>query len=549
MLGPSGDPLMPVLLSKASANGVELVSGDEPLQTRTYPSLADGHAVGRPISFVTVHFSGDLAHNLAMSECVRDPRNQLVVVENRHNLAHDSLAAALELGISQARHELIACVHEDVLLLPGWQAAAERALAALERHDPQWAFAGAAGWSADGAIHGHYSDPHRYVDNLRDKPFVEVDRIDEQLILFRRRQRVPLDIVLPSIHNIGRDLARAAHACGRRIYAVNAPTVHKFADANGNRIMCRTDSPKILARQTLTYRADRACSDLYYRRKWSLPGDAETAQEGGIEQGRLDSPIVLLAKGGGGSRLLSILAEDSRVFLGRRINASGDSLDLVQATYAIVLAKHRYRDARLLPAFMHALRRGAESLVADGDDGLWGYKLPESLLALDEIVQVFPSARFVHMVRDPLDTCLRRTHMTARYDNQVGQASLLAAYRALGRDPRSIADDSPALHMALTTLHQVGTTLDWTRRLPPDRVLEIRFEDVLGDPGGALQRLRAWLHPTPTNPQGPTTPRILAAVDHKRAANPGTSYPADIRQVVAELLAPLRRRLGYLPAG
>lgn len=518
---------------------------DESPPQRTYPSLAGRHAATRPISFVTVHFSGDLAHNLLLSECVRDPANQLVVVDNRHNLVHDTLGAALEFGIGQARHDLVVLVHEDVFLQPGWQPATERALAALERHDPDWAFAGAAGWRADGTMRGHWSDPHGYFDRLDGAAFAEVEHVDEHLILLSRRRRIVLDAALPSIHNIGSDLARQARARRRRIYVVDAPTIHKFADAAGKRIQGKEQSAKIAARTSLAYLADRACSDLYLRRKWSRPRPA-AATGGPAHDPRLASPVILLAKGGGGSRLLSVLAGDAGVFLGKT-NGSGDSLDMVGATYGAVLSKYRYPSAGLSPAFVDALRRDAGSLLAGATQGGWGYKLPESMLVLDEIDRAFPDARFVHMVRDPLDTCLRRTHMTARYDNQVGQACLLAAYRHAGRDLQGVSDDPPAVRMAVTTLHQVGTALDWTRRLPAQRLLEIRFEDTLRDPAGVLGRLRHWLEAGGARAAGPSRePRILSAIDPGRAAHPAEAHPPEVAAAVAGLLAPLRRRLQYL---
>jgi len=506
------------------------------------------HLATRSISFVTVHFSDDLAHNLLLSECVRDPANQLVVVDNRHNLVHDTLGTALEAGIRQARHPLVALVHEDVFLQPGWQPALERSLAALERHDPEWALAGAAGWLADGTMRGHWSDPHGYFDRLGGAPFAEVDRIDEQLILMRRRRRVRLDAALPSIHNIGRDLARQARVDGRKTYVLDAPTVHKFADASGNRIQRKTESPKIAARRSLTYLADRSCSDRYFAGKWT-PGstEADGAPERDQAPERLASPVVLLAKGGGGSRLLSILARDAGMYLGRT-NLSGDSLDMVHATYGAVLSRYRYLASGLLPGFVQELRNGAVSLLAGTTRGTWGYKLPESLLVLDEIGRAFPRARFVHLIRDPLGTCLRRTHMTARYDNQVGQASLLAAYRWMGYAPHLAASDPDAVRMAVTTLHQVGAALDWTRTLPPHRLLELRFEDVLADPAAALERLQAWLGADASMPQAPGTagvPGILSAVDLGRAARPGVVHAPGIARDVASMLAPLRQRLGY----
>ncbi len=508
---------------------------------RTYPCLDEKHAATRAVSFVTVHFSGDLAHNLMVSECVRDPRNQLIVIDNRSNLRHATLGAAFEHGIAQARHDLIALVHEDVLLLPGWQPAAERALAALEAHDPHWAFAAVAGWLADDSPRGHWSDPHGYFDHLQAEAFAEVDRFDEQMILFRRQDRISLDTALPSIHNIGRDLVRSARAQGRRSYVINAPTVHKFADADGHRIRHRSESPKIMDRTSLTYLADLKCSDVYLERKWSFDSGASAALP---PSDRMSSPIVLLGRGGGGSRLLSVLARDAGVFLGEELNPSGDAMPLVAATYGLLLARYRYPFAGLRSLFVDELRRSAEALLAGSDAQMWGYKLPETLLILDEVAEAFPSARFVHLVRDPLDTCLRRTHMTARCDNQIGQAALLAAYRAHGKTVEDVLRDPPALHMAYTTLHQLDGALTWTQRLPAERILQIRFEDLLENPQVPLQRLRCWLHADAMPIE--REPAICAAVDRGRARNPGVVFPEELQEEVARVLAPLRRRLGYL---
>ena len=221
---------------------------------------------------------------------------------------------------------------------------------------------------------------------------------------------------------------------------------------------------------------------------------------------------------------------------------------MIAATYGSLLARYRYPFAGLREVFVDELRRSAETLLAGSDAQIWGYKLPETLLILDDVADAFPSARFVHLVRDPLDTCLRRTHMTARYDNQIGQAALLAAYRAHGRTVEDMLRDPPALHMAYTTLHQLDYALDWTHRLPAERLLRIRFEDLLENPQAELERLRHWLRARRAEAMPvEREPDICAAIDHSRARNPGIVFPQELQEEVARVLAPLRRRLGYLP--
>jgi hypothetical protein len=511
---------------------------------RRLPSLPVAGPARRPLSLVVVHYCDDLAHNLLRSPCVADPLNQLVVVDNRGNVHFDTLSQAILAGLARARHELVAVVHEDVLLPAGWQQALEASLAELEAFDPDWALCGSVGWRADDSLAGHYSDPADYRQLFAGRRFEEVARIDEQFMLLRRSRPLPLDPALPSIHNLGRDLPLSARKSGRRTYVVDAPTIHKFADARGKLILCREDSPKIMARAGYAWRADHALSDDYFHRKWHAGPEPVPAPRA-AQPAALDRPLVLLARGGGGSRLLATLARDAGVFLGGERNVSGDSLELVLPIYKCVLNRyHRHRPWQCASAIEELRGAAARMLARAGTPACWGFKLPESLLVLDELLAAFPQARFLHMVRDPLATCLRRTHMTARLDNQIGHVALRAAYRHCGRPLAAVFDDAPAVHMALATRHQVEGTLDFLARLPEGRVHALRFEDVLADPHGALARASAWIgdagHATPT-----ADPALAREVDPARVARTALAFAPAIEAEVAGLLAGLRGRLGY----
>ncbi|MDQ3289547.1 MAG: sulfotransferase [Pseudomonadota bacterium] len=518
--------------------------------SRALPVLAPrgSRILQRPISFVTVHFSGDIQHNLLASECVATPINELIVVDNRENLFFSTLGAALLHGVEQAQHALVALVHEDVLLLPDWQHAFESALAALEQHDPDWALLGAAGWKSDGTMVGHWSDPRGYCQLMSGEPFAAVDRIDEHLMILRKSGPLDIDPNLPSIHNIGRDLPKSAALLGLGTYVIDAPTVHKFADAGGRLINGVEDSQKILSRTSLTYLADVACSNAYLRVKRSPNRAVRSCDR---VSGDDDAPIILLARGGGGSRLLSLLASDCGVHLGNEVSGSGDTMELVQQIYQAVLEEIRYRDPRLRDTFEVAWRDSIRAMrTRSGGASPWGFKLPELLLLAERLPRLFPAARFVHMVRDPLATCLRRTHMTARTDNHIGQASLIAAYRAAGLGPERILADSPAMHMGLTTRHQIGLVLDTLATLPSERYLELRMEDVLYSPGTAKTTFLSWLRngSAASHADAPLTvgTSLDQAIDLNRIAHPVVRYAPWIAAEVAGELASLRRRLGYL---
>ena len=101
----------------------------------------------RPLSFVVVAFSNELAHNILRSVCVNDPFNQLVLIDNTANLYYNNLSQAINAGLDRAHHELIVVVHEDVYLPPDWQICFESSLKAIEQRDPDWGVLGTNGWT------------------------------------------------------------------------------------------------------------------------------------------------------------------------------------------------------------------------------------------------------------------------------------------------------------------------------------------------------------------------------------------------------------------
>ena len=525
----------------------------EPTATRQYPEITPAQTPPtRPISFVVVRYSGDYEHNLLQSPCVHNPLNELITVDNEGNLFYRTLTEAMTAGMARARHRLVVVVHEDVVLLDGWQARLEEALAALEAHDPHWAVVGAVGWTAEHAIYGHWSDLNGYVNSFAgaEQPFHRVARLDEQLLVFDRHRPIRLDLDIPSFHHIGRDVALVARQQGLAAYVVDAPTIHKYADAEGTRLFVRKDSPKLEERKTLTYIADRACCNEYIIQKWpelyirdySPSLLALPAMDTALRR-VLDRPVVLLARGGGGSRLLSTLAQDLGLFLGNELGGAGDARELVlpiyQGIYERYSCKASWQRQRTIPR----LKAAAARMLVQGNPKAapWGFKLPESLLLLPEIGLAFPEARYIHMVRDPLATCLRRTHMTARLDNQIGRVTLPLAYDYAGRPRRHILDDSPAQHMAYTTIHQLDLVAQALDAIPESRRLLIRFEDVVERPAEHVEQVGRWLG-LPRRQQ-----TLEAVIDPDRIRRPKATYPPEVEEATARLLRACRMEYGYLP--
>jgi Sulfotransferase family len=254
-------------------------------------------------------------------------------------------------------------------------------------------------------------------------------------------------------------------------------------------------------------------------------------------------PVILLGRGGSGTRLLAQAALSAGVFLGNELNATHDSVEWVEALYDLAVealtvgvdsgsARDFYWRERLR-------RRAAEVLAANRSKPaiLWGWKLPETMLALPQVLRTFPGGRVVHIVRHPLTSSLRRTHMTSRLDNPVGRAVLPAAYRALNFDPNDIEHDEPYVHNAVTWAFQVRNVLDALRRTPPTKgCLQLRYEEVCADPTQAQKALAAFLGIAAS--QGPPP-----EIDHGRI---GTDVRTDGRaERIWAICGGLAAELGY----
>jgi hypothetical protein len=465
---------------------------------RDYPTFDQPQApLKRPISFVTVHFCNELKHNLMTSGAVSDDFNELIIVDNRQNLFFDTLGQAMLHGINQAKNDLIVVVHEDVVLRDGWQQQFERSLEALEQHDPNWGMLGVIGWINDQQKpgekfwKGHVSDPHSYRNNLDGALFHPVARLDEQLLVFHRSRMPEIDPNLPSIHYIGFDLYHQLSERNQQSYVIDAPTIHKFADNLGKPIHAPSESPKIADRQRLTYQADHALSEDYYLNKWNLPPRTATKLSPTPDQNdTLDSPIILLGRGGGGTRLVSSLTQDCELFIGNNLNRSGDCIDMVNALYRGVLTNQLSQVPWQKDAIIPEIRQASAQMLEQANwPDQWGFKLPESLLLLPELHAAFPNARYVHFRRDPISTILRRSHMTARLGNHLGRVTIRAAYDYFGIERAKALTVNDTTRMAITTAHQLALVKAHQAKIPTDRWLDLSFEDTITDPQAQLELL------------------------------------------------------------
>jgi hypothetical protein len=96
----------------------------------------------------------------------------------------------------------------------------------------------------------------------------------------------------------------------------------------------------------------------------------------------------------------------------------------------------------------------------------WADKSPDYALMLDYIDTLYPDAQLVHIVRNPRD-------VIDAWRRFYGVKSVHRAARAWVRYVR-------AAH-------------EFARHQPAERVMELRYEDLVGDPESTLRRLFDWL--------------------------------------------------------
>jgi sulfotransferase family protein len=256
-------------------------------------------------------------------------------------------------------------------------------------------------------------------------------------------------------------------------------------------------------------------------------------------------PVILLGRGGSGTRILSQFGVANGVFIGNEVSASGDSLEWVDTIYGLAIecatlgvTAGSPRDA----LWRDRLRRQAALVLARANrapDDLWGWKLPETMLALPLVLRAFARARIIHLVRHPLTSALRRTHMTSRLDNPIGRAVLPAAYRASGLDPAQIVRDDEYVHNAVTWNFQLRNVLDAIDEAGAGRrVLQIHYEDCCADPAAAQKRVGRFLG---TQALGVSAPVIDRARTH------ADRFADDRIDRIWSICGATASRIGYRP--
>jgi hypothetical protein len=196
--------------------------------------------------------------------------------------------------------------------------------------------------------------------------------------------------------------------------------------------------------------------------------------------------ITVIGRGHSGTRALAHTLYASDVYMGRRINPSGDLVPPEPMYEACrILARHvrwqgelrwdwsALHTMKIDPDFVHRIEEYLATVVASTARHK-GWKIPETTLVLPWIIRLFPETHYIHWIRNPRD-CILRPHVT---DD-------LAAFGV-----PSPATDDVRLRRAISWKYQYDLVAATPK---PKHWLEVRFEDFVLRHEETLARLEEFL--------------------------------------------------------
>jgi Sulfotransferase family len=197
-------------------------------------------------------------------------------------------------------------------------------------------------------------------------------------------------------------------------------------------------------------------------------------------------PTVAGGTGGSGTRVVTEILSSAGVFMGSRLNRSGDALDLAKFDLRWGKPYLAAEQAGEIPPF-EQMEADLQSSVRDhlrGYDpaaGPWGWKHPHAYLLLPWLDTVIPDLRFVHVIRDG------RRMVRSHNQNQPQR------YGEVTLDPDSMASSSKVRAVEFWSWANERAA-DYGEQRMDERYMRMRFEDICADPQTECARLIAFAY-------------------------------------------------------
>jgi hypothetical protein len=247
-------------------------------------------------------------------------------------------------------------------------------------------------------------------------------------------------------------------------------------------------------------------------------------------------PVVVVGRGHSGTRVVAWMTHLLGIDLGadERIAPSGDPVDRSLRHHLRIVAERAVErgpsdppDRLAMIRFQRALAGHLRRRPRGAEPGRWGWKFPESYLTGPAIDATFPSARFVHLVRDGRDLAFKR-HLTDVAEHRLARRILRAVDQL----------DAPHhLQAAASWAFQVERFASFAEGLPSDRLLTIRYEELVVEPGEQLERLATFLDTPITDDADRYATTMVSSRDlaSHRTADP--TALADVEALIGTTLA------------
>lgn len=234
-------------------------------------------------------------------------------------------------------------------------------------------------------------------------------------------------------------------------------------------------------------------------------------------------PVVVVGMHRSGTSLLTGMLRDCGLYVGRRVDHLNEAryfrrinMRLLERAGADWTRLQPYLDRRGDPEFHRASCDLARAELADSfldvflgvERGImafrrrippWGWKDPRTCATLAVWRELFPEARWVHIVRHPLDVAI----------------SLQRREEKRRREGQPPVDESLDLGHNLA-LWETYVADALTLRAEEERYLEARYEELLADPRAVLSRVLEFTGLTPTAEQVAVAVRAVDATRTQR---------------------------------
>jgi hypothetical protein len=251
--------------------------------------------------------------------------------------------------------------------------------------------------------------------------------------------------------------------------------------------------------------------------------------------------MIIGATGGSGTRAVARVVQQAGLWIGSQLNESMDAVEFgsysdrwinafLQATDHWKKPLPTEQRVAMVADLQPLLSRHLEGLLSSGGDGrwlAWGWKEPRSMYLLPFWDDLFPTLRFLHVVRDGRDMAFssNQNQLLKHGDAMLG--------------PVTAGQSQPLRSIALWSCANTMVARYGARHLG-DRYMRIRFEDLCAKPVNTVAKILVFFG----------LPRSIAEQAAALITPPSTLgrwrvADAQLQRALHRLAAPALLSLGY----